>query len=57
MLLLQLLRERVQQCYRVEGVNHYQNCREVRPPLLSVCLVRRAALWATQSRTRFEGSL
>jgi hypothetical protein len=21
----------VQQCYRKEGVNHYQNCREVRP--------------------------
>ena len=26
----QILRERVQQCYRKEGVNHYENCREVR---------------------------
>ena len=25
----QILRERVQQCYRKEGVNHYENCREV----------------------------
>ena len=24
----QLLRERVQQCYLKEGVNHYQNCKE-----------------------------
>ena len=28
--LLQILRQRVQQCYRTEGVNHYENCREVR---------------------------
>ena len=26
----QLLRERVQKCYMVEGVNHNQNCKEVR---------------------------
>ena len=24
----QLLRERVQKCYQLEGVNHYQNCKE-----------------------------
>jgi len=24
-----LLRERVQECYKMEGVNHYQNCKEV----------------------------
>uniref|UniRef100_A0A7S0IBU7 Uncharacterized protein n=1 Tax=Micromonas pusilla TaxID=38833 RepID=A0A7S0IBU7_MICPS len=23
-----LLRERVQECYKLEGVNHYQNCKE-----------------------------
>jgi NADH dehydrogenase (ubiquinone) 1 beta subcomplex subunit 10 len=38
----QILRERVQQCYRKEGVNHYENCREVRR---SAAPVRNEGFW------------
>ena len=33
---LQLLREKVRECYIREGVNHFQYCRKVRAPLQSV---------------------
>jgi hypothetical protein len=38
----QILRDRVQQCYRTEGVNHYQNCREVRASRLRRIVAARA---------------
>lgn len=35
---MQLLRERVKQCYRVQGVNHNQNCKEVSQGETQLCV-------------------
>ena len=46
----QILRERVQQCYRKEGVNHYQNCKEARA-FAATHLKVKLLDWCFSSRT------
>ncbi|KAL2635439.1 hypothetical protein R1flu_006918 [Riccia fluitans] len=46
-----VLRERVQQCYRREGVNHYQNCRpHVKNYLKSISNVG----WGKDAKPNYE---
>ena len=42
---LRLIREQLNKCYKTEGVNHYQNCRELAEKYLSLLKESKVKGW------------